>query len=66
MSNIELQPCPFCGSRTVEYRYASVDCLICGCYGPVHDVREKAIAAWNRRAADTQEARSATLETVRA
>ena len=54
----KLKPCLFCGGnnlRVVEYEedeaYA-VHCFSCLSYGPMKVNEEKAIAAWNRRAAN--------------
>ena len=60
-----LKPCPFCGSEKIDFKYNPLghDCvyLECRCEectagvgesGSAYDVdlREKAVAAWNRRA----------------
>ena len=52
----ELKPCPFCGSKQVEYEKAEdfggtyVECYNCGVTSPVVANKEKAAAVWNRRA----------------
>ena len=48
-----LKPCPFCGSERLvvhEGKYAWVNCLNCETDGPVKQLGEEAIEAWNRRA----------------
>jgi Lar family restriction alleviation protein len=58
-----LKPCPFCGytPAVVEVKRArfddgySVECdhSACQCLGPMRDTPAEAIAAWNRRAAQS-------------
>ena len=52
MSN--LKPCPFCGSKKVEYFEAWEDehyvgCHFCKTTGPLTMDKEKAIERWNNR-----------------
>lgn len=55
MSAEVLNPCPFCGSKTLRPFDNAVVCMICGgsgpdmghCLGPV--CRSEAIAEWNKR-----------------
>ena len=65
MPKPELEPCPFCGSATGPFCFAS-DCGdygpvcysvicdrgkgACGGVGPMAATKAKAIAAWNKRA----------------
>ncbi len=50
----DVRPCPFCGSHNVDiadHRFGYVVmCQGCGAYGPDNLSRDKAIAAWNKRA----------------
>ena len=66
----ELKACPFCGSTNVEispYGGAkAVACMDCFCRSEIFEgenAKEKAIAAWNRRAAP--ENKALTLEELR-
>lgn len=56
----KLLPCPFCGDFDAECAESAVPnvhggqkyavfCNACFCEGPTDDIRERAIAAWNRR-----------------
>ena len=65
-----LEPCPFCGSTQIQFRegdrYGS--CHECDAQSPrfsaVGDMKENAIAAWNRRAPSERE-RLAEVESLR-
>lgn len=57
--NVELKPCPFCGSKNVrvaenrmDYLFIgySVHCDGCGVETSYTKDKDKAIEAWNRRA----------------
>ena len=61
----KLKPCPFCGSEWTDVRYMnnpfdkhhiyggySAFCDDCGATTKRCDIKEKAIALWNRRAND--------------
>ena len=64
MAEIELKPCPFCGSSnvTLEVEYGSdcgygfgghtVICNNCGVQTIYYETKEEAIEAWNKRADD--------------
>lgn len=58
ISDEELKPCPFCGSRSVYVEqigsggYFNVCCCNCLANVPLSGSRETAIAAWNCRMAD--------------
>jgi Lar family restriction alleviation protein len=49
----DLMPCPFCGCETVYVRSSiteiDVYCQDCTAVGPVYQVEEDAITAWNTR-----------------
>lgn len=50
MTDIQLRPCPFCGSEKLEHqRFTFVWCRECEAEGPNVDSEPEAIAAWNRR-----------------
>ena len=67
-----LKPCPFCGSNEVHVVEAGpgnwVSCLDCDSDGPVVGTIEKAVAAWNTRAAleqpGTAEAQARALDVL--
>ncbi len=47
----ELLPCPFCGSKDLDYSDIDyVECVCCGTFGPDSSKEEKSIDLWNRRA----------------
>jgi Lar family restriction alleviation protein len=53
--SMELKPCPFCGCKSVEFATCSDDsccvaCDECSSTGPVEELGEAAMAAWNNRA----------------
>lgn len=56
IANDTLRPCPFCGSSHVYSKNRGtadkhwVTCRDCGTDGPFLDDESAAIAAWNRRA----------------
>lgn len=52
MSEIKLNPCPFCGgkARFLFEDSTWVYCEECGCEGGYYDTQEDAIEAWNIRA----------------
>ncbi len=61
---MELKPCPFCGSESVSIMYNhhgdyAVNCDAtrggCGATSGYAQMREAAVAAWNRRADDGKE-----------
>jgi Lar family restriction alleviation protein len=48
----KVKPCPFCGSKKVNFERTSncwVRCLGCKADGPAHRERQEAIRMWNRR-----------------
>jgi Lar family restriction alleviation protein len=52
--DVELKPCPFCGSSDVHIVAGDKcdewgTCVNCGADGPFRDTEAQAIAAWNRR-----------------
>lgn len=56
MNEVELKPCPFCGSYDVvvdeldeTYTSGYVRCRDCGAEGSIRDSCAEAAAAWNRR-----------------
>ncbi len=54
MKELELKPCPFCGSEAKvigsdKYSDYLTKCLKCGASSEYFDTREKAAEAWNRR-----------------
>lgn len=58
-----MKECPFCGSSEVYVESMGTRCKECGTFGPMRDGAEsvhmyplRAIAAWNRRAADPRAA----------
>lgn len=63
---VELKPCPFCGGKAELIRWSIwegseitdfVQCTECTADGKhFHDEPDKAIAAWNRRTDDEQDA----------
>ena len=60
MSEIELKPCPFCGSDDVTWFYGLedehyVECLDCCAKVESYNGLEDAIAGWNARAIDRDE-----------
>jgi Lar family restriction alleviation protein len=51
----ELKPCPFCGSGNValdRFDRFTVYCIRCGCKTRRHITKDRALAAWNRRAGE--------------
>lgn len=47
-----VEPCPFCGSRSLTREFLSIHCNTCGADGPEVNRRAKLmdiVAAWNRR-----------------
>lgn len=65
MSDIELKPCPFCGSKAVAFSYITEGAVRCGgCHAAItrghkhasETGYEEAIAAWNTRATPLAEA----------
>lgn len=57
MNEIELKPCPFCGSDDVTWFYGLedehyVECLDCSAKAESYSGLEDAIAGWNARAID--------------
>ena len=59
MTEIELKPCPFCGSDDVICgRFEDVyyvECLYCGAKVESYNGPEDAVAGWNTRAIDRDE-----------
>lgn len=62
MSEIELEPCPFCGNARVRLEQNAYDawyvhCTNCGAGGPLSPVcnRNFAVDSWNRRTVDVAE-----------
>lgn len=63
MMNIELKPCPFCGSDNVKINYpvyysgevCNVQCYDCNCTTAAFYSPEKASEAWNRREGDEKQ-----------
>lgn len=60
MSDEKLKPCPFCGSKarfddTAMLDGVFIECSKAACWvqGPVRKKKAAAIAAWNRRAGDS-------------
>ena len=64
----ELKPCPFCGGeaeietfypsspmRLLGWKYAYVECQVCGCRSGVKIGVDEAIETWNRRAGDSDD-----------
>lgn len=57
----ELKPCPFCGGKAdvyavTEYPHrVNIRCVKCGMSGATYTNEKKAAAAWNTRAAVTDE-----------
>lgn len=53
MNEVELKPCPFCGSKDVTvyelYPSSYARCRVCGAEGSLRDSHDEAVAAWNRR-----------------
>jgi Lar family restriction alleviation protein len=49
---IEIKPCPFCGSTQVHMRdmatFPYVFCEQCNAYGPSMETKEEAILMWNK------------------
>lgn len=70
---IELKPCPFCGDENpgvegqmhteLGFVYFHVYCTACGASGLWHLIKERAISAWNKRAATKQESDCDTCAT---
>lgn len=59
MTDEELKPCPFCGGKNIDIQYLSLTkryyfcrCLDCEAQTKSKTDKDKAIDAWNRRAAD--------------
>jgi Lar family restriction alleviation protein len=64
MNETELSPCPFCGSKKMEYvtelsggggKLYAVLCAECFSSGAGYGSKNEAIAAWNRRAENKEE-----------
>lgn len=50
----ELKPCPFCGGEAHIQKSGNwIRCAECGAETDYYDIEEEAIAAWNRRAHET-------------
>ena len=52
MSNVKLNPCPFCGSVKLSIREEFVECDMCGCSGPYNFSgvnMTRVINEWNTR-----------------
>lgn len=56
MSDVQLKPCPFCGSTRIKFDLfirdgKKVECMDCwgGIYAFEPNANQKSIAAWNRR-----------------
>ena len=53
MNEVELKPCPFCGSKDVTvyelYPISYARCRVCGAEGSLRDSHDEAAAAWNSR-----------------
>lgn len=53
MNEVELKPCPFCGSNDVTvndaYMHSYAQCRVCRAEGGLRDSHDEAVAAWNRR-----------------
>ncbi|MDR1853854.1 MAG: Lar family restriction alleviation protein [Azoarcus sp.] len=57
MSNIDVKPCPFCGSDLYIFNWIDgpdgepairwVECMKCGSSGPEKDTIPEIVAAWN-------------------
>lgn len=49
----ELKPCPFDGCKDVYCEEIDglwgVICTKCDCVGPIHETKQQAIEAWNKR-----------------
>lgn len=61
MSDVELKPCPFCGSDEVkvqnflsEAKYYGILCCECDTRACTHFDRESVIKAWNTRATECE------------
>lgn len=52
MSNVELKPCPFCGSKLQKLiltpSASCISCICCGAHFNTHN-KDEAIKAWNTR-----------------
>lgn len=50
---VELKPCPFDGCKDIYCEEIDglwgVICTKCDCVGPIHETKEQAIDAWNKR-----------------
>lgn len=57
MTDAKLKPCPFCGSDQIEhidwYHNVRMRCVLCDTLGTSCERLDQAIAAWNRRATDS-------------
>ena len=68
----DLKPCPFCGNEADiswdHYECYFVFCFVCGAEGPYADdiirTEAEAIAAWNKRHADSIEASEAEVPQI--
>ncbi|MBD1602407.1 Lar family restriction alleviation protein [Pseudomonas typographi] len=64
----ELLPCPFCGSNNLRHEIRShsfVECLDCGCDGPLRPHMSASKDAWNARAAPAEDACPPLIKTLR-
>lgn len=64
--DIELEPCPVCGSTEVEIRYVSgiwfAHCAVCRTESGAFGSHEEAFDAWNSRVVDNDELRYLIME----
>ena len=47
----DLKPCPFCGSRDIDYGgdWIGIECRSCGASGPYRNDKTTCVEIWNRR-----------------